>query len=333
MDCKDTLLSPEKKETLLIIGGTGSLGNCLVRLLRHKYNIVILSRDENKQWLMHQKYPELTFIIADMRFKDVMEEKIYAVRPNKIIIAAALKHIHLCERNVGECIRTNILGVQNVVDVVAHISNKGNLPELNTVCFVSTDKASSPINVYGMCKSLGERVVVEKSLSINRPKFVIVRYGNVLNSRGSLFPLFHNIGKDDTRTFFPVTHSEMTRFFLTLEEAIALIEKAINEGENGDTYIPTVKSFRIMDIAQRFSKLYNKPIKIVGVRPGEKLHERLINESERYRTIKKGDVYVIKPCYNNIECSVDFEFEYTSSYNVQHDMDVLDAMIQRHDTL
>jgi UDP-glucose 4-epimerase len=262
-----------------------------------------------------------------MRFKDVMEEKLYAVKPDKVIIAAALKHIDTCELNVGECIRTNVSGIQNVVDVIAHISNMGGLPNLNTVCFVSTDKATSPVNVYGMSKALAERVVVEKSLTIQNPKFVIVRYGNVLNSRGSLLPLFHKIGRDDERKFFGVTHPEMTRFFMRLEDAIQLIEEAMEYGESGDTFVPTVKAYRIMDIAERFSKIYNKPIKIIGIRPGEKLHECLINQLERRRTIKEGDTAVIKPCYrNDVAPVVDFEFEYTSDIALG-DEDDLDELI------
>lgn len=300
-------------ETLLIIGGTGSLGNCLVRLLRFKYSIIILSRDEDKQWRMKQDYPTIKYILADIRFKDVIEEKIATLRPNKIIIAAALKHIDMCEHNIAECIKTNVYGIQNITDSIVSLVNKNSLPELNTVCFISTDKAASPVNVYGMCKSLSERIVVEKSLILAKPKFVVVRYGNVLNSRGSILVLFHQIGKSNTRKFFPITHPEMTRFFLTLEDGVDLIEKAMEYGNNGDTYAPRIKSYKIIDIAERFSKIYQKPIEIVGIRPGEKLHECLINESESHRTIQQNGVYVIKPCYAQLEKNnIDFETEYTS---------------------
>lgn len=315
-------------ETLLIIGGTGSLGHCLVRLLRTKYHIAILSRDENKQWLMKQLYPNLTYILADMRDKEVIQEKIYAIQPHKIIIAAAMKHIDICEHNIGECVRTNVIGIQNVVDIITNISNTQIQSRLNTVCYISTDKAVSPVNAYGMSKSLGERLVIEKSLTIKSPKFVVVRYGNVLNSRGSILPFFHKIGQDKTKEFFPVTHPEMTRFFLTLERGVELIEQAMEFGENGDTFVPHIKSFKILDIAQKFSQIYNKPIKIVGVRPGEKLNECLINQSERYRTIQKGDVYIVKPCYKNIEYKTDFKFEYTSDIDVENDINNLDINIK-----
>lgn len=302
-----------EKKKLLVIGGTGSLGTRIIQQLSDKYDIYVISRDENKQWKLKQEYPHITFILGNMRNKSTIEEKLYAIRPNKIIIAAALKHIDICEYNVAECIQTNIIGVQNVVDTIANISNKNMLPELEVVCFVSTDKATSPVNVYGMCKSVAERLIVEKSLTISKPKFVVVRYGNVLNSRGSIIPLFTQIAQDENKKFFTVTHPGMTRFFLSLEDGINLIEKAMDEGESGDTYVPVIHAFKIIDIAKYFSKKYNKPIKIMGIRPGEKLHECLINESERYRTIKKGDVYVIKPCYKEIEPRVDFEFEYTSN--------------------
>ena len=300
------------QEKLLIIGGTGSLGNCIVEQLNHIYKISILSRDENKQWLMRNKYSDIDFHLGDIRNKDVLEEKFCCIKPNIIIIAAALKHIDTCEYNVGECILTTIVGVENVVRTIVNLCNKNMLPELKTVCYISTDKASSPVNVYGMCKSVGERIVAEKSLMLNKPKFVIVRYGNVVNSRGSIIPLFETIGKSEQKKSFPVTHPEMTRFFLTLEDGVNLIKKAIDEGDNGDTYIPIVNSYKIIDIAKIYSEMYNKPITITGIRPGEKLHECLINESEKFRTIKKGDVYVIKPCYKNIDYKVDFDHEYTS---------------------
>lgn len=318
----------KERETLLIIGGTGSLGHCLVKFLGDKYDIAILSRDENKQWIMKQLYPKLTYILADMRDKDVIQEKIYSVQPHKIIIAAAMKHIDLCEYNIGECVRTNVIGIQNVVDIIANISNTQVQSRLNTVCYISTDKAVSPVNSYGMSKSLGERLVIEKSLTIKNPKFVVVRYGNVLNSRGSILPFFHKVGKDVNRKFFPVTHPDMTRFFLTLEKGVELIEQAMEFGENGDTFVPKIQSFKIIDIAKKFSNIYNKPVKIVGVRPGEKLDECLINQSERFRTIQKGNVYVLKPCYTNIECQTDFDFEYTSNLSTETDIEKLDINIK-----
>lgn len=315
-------------ETLLIIGGTGSLGYSLVRRLNRCYKIAIMSRDENKQWAMRQKYPDLTYVIGDMRDKNRFENILFRIRPNKIIIAAALKHIDICEYNISECISTNIIGVQNIVDTVAENSVKNLIPELDTVLFTSTDKATSPVNAYGMCKALCERVIAEKSLYLKHPRFLTVRYGNVLKSRGSLFPLFHEFGQNPDKDSFPVTNSEMTRFFMDLDDSINLILQCIQFGESGDTFIPKVKSYRIHDIAKGFSRKYGKPVAIVGNRPGEKLHECLINESEKHRTIQQDNYYVIKPCYKNLQTTVDFQREYTSEFSLCTDASEIDALIE-----
>ncbi len=308
-------------ETLLIVGGTGSLGHSLVRRLKDIYKIIIFSRDENKQWEMRRLFPFLTFILGDIRNKEHFERILLRYKPNKVIIAAALKHIDMCEYNIDECIRTNITGVQNVLNAITENSMRNLLPDLDTVVFISTDKATSPVNVYGMCKSICERMMAEKSFYLTSPKFVTVRYGNVLRSRGSLIPLFHEIGHDPNKTFFPVTDEKMTRFFMRLDDSIDLILKAIDEGKSGDTYIPRIESYRIVDIARCFREQYNKPIQITGIRPGEKMHECLINESERHRTVQDEDVYVIKPCYSNFDTKVDFKDEYTSATNLCTDME------------
>lgn len=300
-------------QTLLIVGGTGSLGRSLINRLKNVYKIIIYSRDENKQWELKRLFPFLTLILGDVRDKEHFERILLRYKPNKIIIAAALKHIDVCELNIDECIRTNITGIQNVLNAVTENSMRNLLPNLDTVVFISTDKATSPVNVYGMCKSICERMMAEKSFYLTSPKFVTVRYGNVLQSRGSLIPLFHEIGKDSTKTHFPITHEDMTRFFMRLDDSIDLILNAIENGVSGDTFIPRIESYKILDIAKAFSELYNKPIKIVGIRPGEKMHECLINESERHRTVQQGNVYIIKPCYANFDSVVDFENEYTSA--------------------
>lgn len=303
-------------ETLMIIGGTGSLGHCFVKKYFDKFKIIIVSRDENKQWKMKKLFPFLTMVLCDIRHKENLENVLLRYKPNRIIIAAALKHIDICENNINECILTNITGIQNIIDCICENISKGNLKELECVIFTSTDKAVSPVNVYGMCKSVCERLMAEKSLYFTKPKFITVRYGNVLYSRGSLFQFFKEIGNNPEKKFFPVTDTNMTRFFIKLEESVELILKAMSEGKSGDTYIPKLLSYRIIDIAKAFSEKYNKPIKIVGVRPGEKLHECLINESEKFRTIQEKDTYIIKPCYTNFESSVDFLQEYTSAQNI-----------------
>ena len=309
-------------EKLLIIGGTGSLGNALIDNLNNRYEISIISRDENKQWIMKQKYPTIEFFICDIKDKNRFEEVLFLIRPNKIILASALKHIDICENNISDCINTNIIGINNIVSTIYLNSKKGLVPFLNTLCFISTDKASSPVNVYGMCKSISERIVAEQSIRDTNIKYVSVRYGNVLSSRGSIIPYYKSISEDPTKHYFKVTHPDMTRFFISLEESVQLIEKAINFGESGDTFIPKIPSYRIIDIANTFSSLYNKPIKIVGIRPGEKLHECLINNSESFRTIynREHNCYIIKPCYNPVQYSIDFENEYTSETSINTDL-------------
>lgn len=304
-------------ETLLIFGGSGSLGHTLVNRYINTKKIVIFSRDENKHWNMRQTYKDhenIVWILGCIRDKNAVENAIFMYKPNEIIIASALKHIDQCENNIHECVSTNIIGIKNIIDIIFINAVKNVIPFLRTVLFVSTDKACSPVNAYGMCKSLSERIVIEKSQFINEPKFVVVRYGNVLNSRGSLLPLYHNIGNDDTKTTFGVTDKRMTRFFMTLDESVDLINNALLNGTTGDTFIPKIKSYNIYDIAKLFSKKYNKPISISGLRPGEKLFEVLVNITEVGRSIVFDDVIVIKPCYKNVVGNL-YE-EYTSDNSI-----------------
>lgn len=305
-------------ERLLIAGGTGSLGHMLVEKFKNIYDISIYSRGETKQWLMKMQYPELQYIIGDIRNEEATRRCILRINPHKIIIASALKHIDICERNIEECIDTNINGIKNMLNIITEYSSNGALIT-NTVVFVSTDKACYPVNAYGMCKAVSERLVAEKSLYISHPRFVIVRYGNVLNSRGSIVPFFNKIAEDETKEFFPVTDENMTRFFLTLEDSVNLIKKAIDVGESGDTIIPKINSFKILDLANMYSEKYNKPVKIIGIRPGEKIHECLINNIEKMRVIEYEDIFIIKPCYTNIinENKLSFEHEYDSSVSVK----------------
>ena len=286
-------------KTILVIGGTGSLGNILTEYLYKQNKIIVFSRDENKQWAMKMKYPTVNFVIGDIRNTESVEQCLRNYKPNIILIVSALKHIDICEYNINECINTNILGTKNVID----ISIKLNDPNLDTICFISTDKACSPINIYGQCKAVSEKIVISSSLNNTHIKFVCVRYGNVLNSRGSIIPKFNEIGTDSAHTFFPVTVDTMTRFLMTLDQSFKLIMMAIIHGNSGDIWIPFIDSFKIVDIANYFSKKYNKPIKITGIRPGEKIHECLINQYEaprtEYKLIDAEKYYVIKPCYKD----------------------------------
>jgi FlaA1/EpsC-like NDP-sugar epimerase len=186
-----------------------------------------------------------------------------------------MKHIDQCEYNTEQSINTNLLGIKNILDVIEMQKNNLN-NTLETVLFVSSDKACSPINVYGMCKALSETLIVEKSLYVKEFKFVNIRYGNVLNSRGSIIPLLHSIGNNEKTKYFTLTNENMTRFVMTLKQSVDLIEHAIIYGESGDTVIPELISMKVKDLVEIFSEKYNKPIKIIGIKPGEKLLESLL---------------------------------------------------------
>lgn len=314
---------------ILIIGGSGSLGHTLSNRYLKDNKVFIFSRGENTQWNMKQKFnhnSNLSFFVGDIRDRERVETCIYTCKPHILIIAAALKHIDICEKNINECINTNIDGIRNVINIITQNAMCNNIPFVETVLFVSTDKACAPVNTYGMCKAISERIVVEKAEFLSKPKFVNVRYGNVLQSRGSLIPLFKNIAENPEKTYFSITDKTMTRFFMSLEDSVDLIDYAINHGDSGDTIIPkTISSYRILDIAVYFSKKYGKPIKISGIRPGEKLHETLISFTESLRTEILGDYYVIRPTYVQVKKPVSFTGgDFDSLYSL---LDKLDSVI------
>jgi FlaA1/EpsC-like NDP-sugar epimerase len=287
-------------KNILIIGGSGSLGRKFIDTYIENNTITNYSRDECKHWEMemHYKTPKLKCIIGDIRDYNNLENTILRVQPHVIVIMAALKHIDRCEYAIHECLQTNCNGPMNVLNVVE--KNNDRLSQLECVVMVSTDKACEPTNVYGMAKALAESAIVEKSLYIKNRKFVNIRYGNVLNSRGSIIPILHEKGKDPSVTEFTLTHEDMTRFVMTLEQSVALIEYAILNGESGDTIIPELISMKLLDLMEIFSEKYGKPVKITGLRPGEKMLESLISETQSMRLIKHETGYMhIKPCYSN----------------------------------
>jgi FlaA1/EpsC-like NDP-sugar epimerase len=299
-----------KNKKIMIIGGSGSLGMSLIENLGNDNELHILSTDESKHWAINNRFNELNlnFAIADIRDYDRMNRIILRVNPEIIIIASALKHVDVCELNPKESIETNISGIVNVVNIVEDRQNE--LTNLETVLMVSTDKACSPINVYGMCKSISERVVLERARHIKNIKFVATRYGNVLETRGSIVPLFMH--QAEHNEYFTVTREDMTRFVMTLNDSVNLIVNCIENAKSGETFIPKIKSMNIMDLAEIFSKRYNKEIKIIGIRSGEKLHEDLINETESLRTIECDDIFIVKPIYET-KIYNDDVFTYTSS--------------------
>ena len=284
---------------ILIFGGSGSLGNALIKKYLKNNIIYVYSRDENKHWkmsLLYKRNKNLRFIIGDIRDKNKINQTLLRVKPNIIIMAAALKHIDKCEYESNESINTNLMGTQNIIDSIEMLQYT--LVGLETTCFVSTDKACSPVNIYGMCKSLSESIVIEKANYVSNKKFVVVRYGNVLNSRGSILPILHEIGTNDEYKSFKLTDEKMTRFIMTLEESVNLIEYSILNAESGDIVIPKLKSMKITDLMAIFSEKYNKTVEIIGLRPGEKIHESLINDTQYSRTVDKDNYYIIKPYFN-----------------------------------
>jgi len=302
---------------ILIIGGTGSLGNELVKKYVNNNIIYLFSRDESKHWKMNidfNKHINLNFIIGDIRDYDKINQSLLRIRPDIIILAAAMKHIDKCEFESDECIKTNIIGTKNVLDCIEY--NLLLLNNLETVCFISTDKACSPVNIYGMSKALSESLMVEKSKYIPNIKFVCVRYGNVLNSKGSIIPILHELGKNPEIKSFTLTDTNMTRFVMSFEQSLELIEYAILKGESGDIIIPKLTSCKVKDLMEIFSEHYNKPIITDKIRPGEKLLESLINETQSMRLFIDPSGYMhIKATYKNYIADHTFVKDYNSTIN------------------
>ena len=281
-------------QDILIFGGTGSLGKALIKRFQANNNLHIYSRDEAKHWTIKNQLRSLdniSFYVGDIRDAKRIHEVCQQVNPHVIIIASALKQVDTCENAPLEAIQTNILGCENVIKCV--LSGSKFLSNLSSVLLVSTDKACAPTNVYGMTKSIAERIITSQNPNYSNVKFIAVRYGNVLESRGSIIPLFKY--QVDSKLPLTVTHSEMTRFIMTLDQSIDLIEKTIEHSSNGDIWIPKLKSMRIIDLANIFAKKFTSEIKLVGMRPGEKIHEDLVSEPESIRTSIVGENFVIKP--------------------------------------
>lgn len=303
-------------KNILIIGGTGSLGNKLTQTYIENNKITLFSRDECKHWGMaidYKHHPNLNFIIGNIADNAKINQTLLRHNFDIIILAAALKHIDKCEYETNECINTNLLGTQNVLNCIEN--NLQLLTNLETVCFISTDKACSPVNIYGMTKAASECLMIEKSKYIPQIKFVCVRYGNVLNSRGSIIPMLHKMGQNENIQNYKITDERMTRFVMTLEQSVKLVEHAILHGESGDVVIPRLISCKIKDLIEIFSELYNKPIIKDKLRPGEKMLESLINETQSMRLVHGEDGYMfIKPPYKNIVTESEVR-DYNSTIN------------------
>jgi FlaA1/EpsC-like NDP-sugar epimerase len=285
--------------TILIFGGAGSLGTALVtRYLPQGHRIVVASRDEAKHWELKNRFlhshsslvKNLSTEICDVRDKERVLQVILKTKPTVVIIAQALKQVDACEANPEECIKTNILGVQNIIHSIESSNRMGWC--VSSACFVSTDKACSPINVYGMSKSIAEKLIINASES-SQTRYVVTRYGNVLSSKGSIIPLFMKQAIDPSCQHFTVTDVRMTRFLMTLDESVDLIDNALAWGSTGTIWIPRVEAMLISDLADYFSVKYHKPVKVVGIRPGEKIHESLVSAEEMRMTSESNGCYVI----------------------------------------
>ena len=272
-----------KDKKILIIGGTGALGKTLVKRYYDSNEIIVLSRDEHKHYHLQKEYPNVHSIIGDVKDKGSIKNCLFRFKPQIVINAAALKHVPICEDDPFESVKTNIMGHQNVIESVTEVGNT------ETLIFVSTDKACNPINVYGMCKSISESLYIEYAKQQDVPKVVLVRYGNVLESTGSVIPFFKSLLEKKSK-FLPITHKDMTRFLLSLEQATDLIDWAYTcEHSHGKIAIPKIKALKVTDIANVLLKHYGLKdyqciTTYIGIRRGEKLHEEMISKEEWMRT-------------------------------------------------
>ena len=277
-------------DTILIFGGTGCLGQHLIEQYTNKYHIVNFSRDEHKHWMLDQKYGNgvITHVIGDAIDSHLVRKTILRYCPTRILLLHALKHVDRCQTNIHSCIQTNLLSVKKVLDVIEDL-----YPiikdTLQAVLFTSTDKATSPINAYGMCKGLAEMCVMEKASKCPSVKFVCVRYGNVMNSTSSIVPALKASKKD----VIELTDNRMTRFYMTIEDACKLVDYALTHSKSGDIVIPKLRTFYVKDLLEVYSKISGKTIVVTGLRPGERLYEVLINDTQSLKTVDSGSYYHI----------------------------------------
>ncbi len=313
--------------TILITGGTGSFGKMFSKMILNNYNptkIIIYSRDEFKQDMMKKEfasiYPDkldkLRFFIGDVRDKDRLKRALNGV--DYIIHAAAMKQVPACEYNPLEAIKTNIHGAQNVIDAALDCNVK-------KVVALSTDKAVNPINLYGGTKLVSDKLFIAANAysGANGTVFSVVRYGNVAGSRGSVIPFFNELLNNACKEL-PITDLRMTRFWITLEEGVNLVLKALDESKGGETYISKIPSFKIVDLAKAMAP--DIKIKEVGIREGEKLHEVMITRDDSKYTYEYEKHYIVYP-YFEWWCAEDYlakngkkikeGFEYNSGTNNQ----------------
>jgi len=291
---KDTDWSVLSGKSVLVTGGTGSFGRKFIRMLLDEGSadrVVIFSRDELKQYEMdrefqsHPEYARLRFFIGDVRDVDRLT---LALRGIDIVIhAAALKHVPIAEYNPFECIRTNVIGAENVVTACLR-SN------VQKVIALSTDKAASPLNLYGASKLASDKIFVAGNNLAGKdgPRFSVVRYGNVIGSRGSVVPLFQQMIRDGAADL-PITDARMTRFWITLAQGVSFVVSSLRIMDGGEIFIPKIPSMRMTGLAEALAP--SLPQRIIGIRPGEKLHEVMVTSDDARNTLELPDRYVIEP--------------------------------------
>ena len=279
-------------QRVLITGGTGSFGKAFVaELLRNRPEVerlVIFSRDELKQWEMQQLYPEqefpqLRFFIGDIRDQARLKRALEEI--DTVVHAAALKQVPAAEYNPIEFINTNVLGAENIVQACIDT-------DVERVVALSTDKAAAPINLYGATKLCSDKLFIAANNIRGRRnlRFSVVRYGNVMGSRGSVIPFFLEKAKSGA---LPITDSEMTRFNISLSEGVAMVNWTLEHALGGELLVPKIPSYRIVDVAEAIGPSCEKPV--VGIRPGEKIHEEMITTSDSFSTVDLGPYYAILP--------------------------------------
>lgn len=307
-------------KTILITGGTGSFGHHFVEYVLKHYEpakIIIYSRDEYKQFVMSNKYKEyddvLRFFIGDVRDEARLRRAMNGV--DYVIHAAALKQVPACEYNPNEAIKTNISGAMNVIESALEVG-------VTKVVALSTDKAVNPINLYGGTKLVSDKLFCSANAysGDGGTVFSVVRYGNVAGSRGSVIPFFQNL-IDKGETVLPITDFRMTRFWISLEQGVELVIKALGESRGGETFISKIPSFKITELAE--AMLSGCEIKEVGIRPGEKLHEVMVTREDSFHTYEYDKHYIIYPHYDWAKSKgiisggeqVEQGFEYSSGTN------------------
>jgi UDP-N-acetylglucosamine 4,6-dehydratase (inverting) len=299
-----------KDRSILITGGTGSLGKALTKhiLTNHPEvkRLVIFSRDEQKQFEMEQEfpvrqYPQIRYFIGDVRDIERLERAFTGI--DFVIHAAAMKHVHIAEYNPDECVKTNVGGAENVIKAALRTN-------VQHVVALSTDKACAPINLYGATKLTSDKLfVAANNIKGKRAiKFSVVRYGNVMGSNGSVIPFF--IKKKRTDGVLPITVENMTRFNISLQGGVDMVMHALETAWGGEIFVPKIPSYKIMDVAEAIGPECSKPV--VGIRPGEKIHEEMITSSDSFFTYDLGKYYAIIPQTPNWKID-----EFASTFNAK----------------